>query len=176
MVVDDPLLNVLGLVLERRWQLVAVRKATLCRIHDHLACLLPGGANKHLTADKAAELRAIDRKIAPLDADIAWMLDEHGTTLTDIAGIGRTGAATILAITGDPARFRSAARSLAGRAVRRLMRRSPEGPRRGDIDSVPPHLGLCADRHGALLPIDATAVVPAGARPGPRHDTARRCV
>ena len=56
-----------------------------------------------------AELRAVDRKIAPLDADIAWMLDEHGTTLTDIVGIGRTGAATILAITGDPARFRSAA-------------------------------------------------------------------
>jgi transposase len=56
-----------------------------------------------------AELRALDRKIAPVDADIAWMLDEHGTTLTDIVGIGRTGAATILAITGDPARFRSAA-------------------------------------------------------------------
>ena len=131
---DDPLLVVLGLVLERRWQLVAVRQVTLCRIHDHLACLLPGGANKHLTADKAAgllrrvratdpvgirrrlivreliaELRAVDRKIAPLDADIAWMLDEHGTTLTDIVGIGRTGAATTLAITGDPARFRSAA-------------------------------------------------------------------
>jgi transposase len=90
MVVDDPLLDVLDLVLERRWQLIAVRQATLCRIHDHLACLLPGGANKHLTADKAAallrrirpsdpvgirrrlivrelvaELRAIDRKIAP---------------------------------------------------------------------------------------------------------------
>jgi transposase len=134
LVADDPLLDVLGLVLERRWQLVAARQATLCRIHDHLACLLPGGANKHLTADKAAaalrrvrpsdplgtrrrlivreliaELRAVDRKIAPLDADIAWMLDEHATTLTDIVGIGRTGAATILAVTGEPARFRSAA-------------------------------------------------------------------
>jgi transposase len=134
MTVDDPLLAVLDLVLERRWQLVAARQAMLCRIHDHLACLLPGGATKHLTADKAAaalrrvrpsdpvgirrrlivreliaELRAVDRKIAPLDADIAWMLNEHGTTLTGIVGIGHTGAATILAITGDPARFRSAA-------------------------------------------------------------------
>jgi len=59
-----------------------------------------------------AELRATDRKIAPLDADIASMLDEHGTTLTDIVGIGRTGAATILAITvtdpvpGPPRRTR----------------------------------------------------------------------
>jgi transposase len=133
MAVDDPLLDVLDLVLERRWQLAAARPATLCRIHDHLACLLPGGAAKRLTADNAAlllrlrptdpvslrrrlivrelvaELRAVDRKIAPLDADIAWMLNEHGTSLTDIVGIRRTGAATILAITGDPTRFRSTA-------------------------------------------------------------------
>lgn len=132
--VDDPLLVLLDVVVERRWQLVAARQKTLCRIHEQLTCLIPGGAAKHLTADKAAgllrrvrptdpvgirrrlivreliaELRALDRKIAPLDADIAWMLDEHGTTLTGIVGIGRIGAATILAITGDPARFRSAA-------------------------------------------------------------------
>jgi hypothetical protein len=48
---------------------------------------------------------AIDRKIAPLDADIAWVFGEHGTTLCDIVGIGQTGAATIIAIIGDPARF-----------------------------------------------------------------------
>ena len=134
MAVDDPLLVLFDVVLERRWQLVSARQKTLCRIHDQLACLIPGGAAKHLSADKAAallrrirptdpvgirrrlivrelvaELRAIDRKIAPLDADIAWMLDEHGTTLCDIVGTGRTGAATILAVTGNPARFRSVA-------------------------------------------------------------------
>jgi hypothetical protein len=116
--VDDPLLVLLDIVLERRWQLVSARQKTLCRIHDQLAYLLPGGAEKHLTADKTAallrrirptdpvgihrrlivrelltELRALERKIAPLDADIAWMLDEHGTRLTEIVGIGRTGAA-----------------------------------------------------------------------------------
>ena len=132
--VDDPLLVLLDVVLERRWQLVAERQKTLCRIHEQLTCLTPGGAAKRLSADKTAallrgirptdpvgirrrlivreliaELRATDRKIAPLDADIAWMLDEHGTTLTDIVGIGQTGAATILAITGDVTRFRSAA-------------------------------------------------------------------
>jgi hypothetical protein len=132
--VDDPLLVLFDVVLERRWQLVSARQKTLCRIHDQLAYLLPAGAAKGLTADKTAaalrrirptdpvgirrrlivrgpvaELRAIDRKIAPLDADITWMLDEHGTRLTDIVGIGRTGAATILAIVGDPARFRSVA-------------------------------------------------------------------
>jgi hypothetical protein len=100
---DDPLLVLFDVVLERRWQLVSARQKTLYRIHDQLTCLLPGGAGKHLTADKTAallrrirptdpvgircrlivreliaELRALDRKIAPVDADIAWMLDEHG--------------------------------------------------------------------------------------------------
>jgi len=134
MAVDDPLLVLFDVVLERRWQLVSARQKTLCRIHEQLTCLIPGGAAKRLSADKTAamlrrirptdpvgirrrlivreliaELRALDRKIAPLDADIAWMLDEHGTTLCDIVGIGQTGAATILAITGDVTRFRSAA-------------------------------------------------------------------
>ena len=128
--VDDPLLALLDVVVERRWHLVAARQKTLCRIHDQLTCLVPGGAAKRLSADKTAallrrihptepvgirrrlivrellaELRALDRKIAPLDADIAWMLHGHGTTLTDIVGIGRTGAATILAVTRDPGRF-----------------------------------------------------------------------
>lgn len=132
-VADDPLLVLLDIVLERRRQLVGGRQKTLCRIHEQLAYLLPGGAATKLTADRTAallrrirptdpvgirrrlivrellaELRAIDRKIAPLDEDIAWMLAEHGTTLTGIVGIANTGAATILAITGDPARFRSA--------------------------------------------------------------------
>lgn len=140
---DDPLIVLVDVVLERRWQLVSARQKTLCRIHDQLCCLLPGGAAKHLTADKTAallrriqptdpvgmrrrlivrellaELRALDRKIAPVDADIAWMLDEHGTRLTDIVGIGRTGAATIIAVTGDPARFptKAAFASFAGTA------------------------------------------------------------
>jgi transposase len=68
-----------------------------------------GDRRRLIVRELIAELRAVDRKIVPLDADIAWMLDEHGTTLCDIVGIGRTGAATILAITGDPTRFRSAA-------------------------------------------------------------------
>ena len=36
-VVDDPLLVLLDIVRERRWQLVAARQKTLCRIHDQLA-------------------------------------------------------------------------------------------------------------------------------------------
>jgi len=36
MTVDDPLLALLDVVLERRWQLVTARQQTLCRIHDQL--------------------------------------------------------------------------------------------------------------------------------------------
>jgi hypothetical protein len=38
---DDTVL--LGMLLERRWQLVSQRQKTLCRIHDQLIALLPGG-------------------------------------------------------------------------------------------------------------------------------------
>ena len=70
------------------------------------------------------------RTIAPLAADIAWMLDEHGTTLTDIVA-SVTGAATILAVTGDPGRFRCAAAfaSFAGTA--------PIGASAGDTIPLP---------------------------------------
>ena len=64
MTVDDPLLVLFDVVLERRWQLVSARQKTLCRIHDQLTCLLPGDAAKHLTADKTA---ALLRRIRPTD-------------------------------------------------------------------------------------------------------------
>ncbi len=59
MAVDDPLLVLFDVVVERRWQLVSARQKTLCRIHDQLTCLLPGGAAKRLSADKTAMLRRI---------------------------------------------------------------------------------------------------------------------
>lgn len=118
--------------------------APLCRIHDHLACLAPGGANKHLTADKAAallrrirptdpvgtrrrlivrelitELPATDRKIAPLDADIAWMLDEHAATLTDIVGTKAPPAAAVEFLEAPPtSTCRSILRSQTERSTR----------------------------------------------------------
>jgi transposase len=38
MAVDDPLLVLFDVVLERRWQLVSARQKTLCRIHEQLTC------------------------------------------------------------------------------------------------------------------------------------------
>ncbi len=121
---------VLGLLLDRRWHLVAQRQRTICQLHALLNELVPAGAAKHLTSKKAAVML---RKIAPgsivelerkllareLLADVRWLdkripvakqrlsqeLAAYGTTLTDIHGIGEIGAATILAIVDDPTRF-----------------------------------------------------------------------
>ncbi|HZW44382.1 MAG TPA: IS110 family transposase [Dermatophilaceae bacterium] len=121
---------VLGLLLDRRWHLVAQRQRTLCQLHVLLAELVPAGAAMHLTSKKAAVML---RKIAPggvvelerkllareLLEDVRWLdrripvamqrlsqaLTAYGTTLTDIHGIGEIGAATILSIVDDPARF-----------------------------------------------------------------------
>lgn len=49
--------------------------------------------------------RAASRQIRQLERDIDALLDEHGTTLRDEAGIGPIAAATLLAEVGDPTRF-----------------------------------------------------------------------
>jgi len=50
------------------------------------------------------------RRLKELDRDIGGLLDAHevGRLLTSIDGIGPNSAARIIAIVGDPARFRSA--------------------------------------------------------------------
>jgi transposase len=121
---------VLGLLVDRRWQLVSQRQRTVCQLHALLTELVPAGANKHLTSKKAAEvLRTVrpgsivelERKLVAreLVEDIRWLdrripiakqrlseaLATYGTTLTDIHGIGDIGAATILSIVDDPTRF-----------------------------------------------------------------------
>ena len=75
----------LGMILDRRRHLVTFRHRTICRLHALLAEMVPGGASRQLTPVKA-----------------------HGTSLTDIFGIGDIGAATILTIVGDINRFTSA--------------------------------------------------------------------
>jgi transposase len=95
--------------------------------------MVPGGAPKHLTAVKAAKMlrsvrpataveterrevakqlledwRWCNRRIPTVEARLHEALQAHGSTLTEIFGIGDVGAATILAIVGDVGRFRSA--------------------------------------------------------------------
>jgi transposase len=77
----------------------------------------------HATADTTAgeyrlgwliELLAQDRtwrrQIKDLEADLAHLLDEHGTTLREESGVGVVAAATFLTEVGDPHRFATEAK------------------------------------------------------------------
>jgi transposase len=120
----------LGLLVERRHQIVSQRQKTLCRIHDQLMSLAAGGCSHHLTVKRIsgelarirpvdpigrerkaicrellAELKVLDRKRKDNDQRLTAALDAHGTSLRTISGIAEVGAATILAIVGDINRF-----------------------------------------------------------------------
>ena len=132
-VVADGAPQLLGLLVERRWQIVSARQKTLVRIHEQLVKLVPGGYPKQLSADKVArllrsirptdpvgiqrrqmvkellgELRILDRKRKAINTQLDQALEDYGTCLTDIDGIGRVAAATIIAIVGDVHRFPTA--------------------------------------------------------------------
>lgn len=132
-VVADGTPELLGLLIDRRWQIASARQKTLVRIHQQLTDLVPGGVPRHLSADKTAralrtirptdavaarrrqvvvellaELRVLDRKRKKINAELDQTLADYGTCLTEIDGIGRVAAATIIAIVGDVHRFPTA--------------------------------------------------------------------
>ena len=132
-VVADGAPELFGLLVERRWQIVSARQKTLVRIHEQLTKLIPGGYPKQLTAYRTGrllatirttdpvskrrrqvvlellrELRTLDRKRTTINAELDQALADYGTCLTDIDGVGRVAAATIIAIVGDVHRFPTA--------------------------------------------------------------------
>ena len=141
--------ELLGLLIDRRWQIVAARQKTLVRIHEQLVHLTPGGWGGTLSATRIsailrrlrpqdpvsrlrreivkellAELRVLDRKRKAIHVELDAALEGYGTTLTEIDGIGRVGAAAILSLVGDVTRFPTAAHfaSCGDRADRCLLR------------------------------------------------------
>jgi transposase len=118
------------LLSDRRDDLVAERTRTLSRLHVLLADLHPGGANRELTATRAAALlrqlrpitavdserkriarelladvRRLDRQVKTASQTIGQAVREHGTTLTEVFGVGPVLAAKLLGHTGDVTRF-----------------------------------------------------------------------
>ncbi len=129
-VVVENVTAVVGLLVDRRWQLVSQRQRATCQLHALLAELVPAGANVHLTCSNAmallrkvspasvvelerkliarellADIRALDQRIPAANRRLPEALAAYGTTLTDIHGIGDVGAATIVAIVDDVSRF-----------------------------------------------------------------------
>jgi transposase len=130
-VLDDEMVAV-RLMSERRRDLVRSRTQTVIHLHQLLMELIPAGAQRNLTANKAKALLAtvrprdvagrtrrqlaadliedlvgLDRKLKDLDKRLRSAVAATGTTLTGIKGVGTATAAMILGEVGDVRRFPS---------------------------------------------------------------------
>src|SRR5215218_11209431 len=123
---------VLHLLTKRRQDLVAARTQTINRLHRLLMDLVPGGARRNLTANRAAALlaaltpagrpaltrwqlatelvadvRQLEERIAAVEARIKTAVAQANTSLLELFGVGPVLAATFLGGVGDIRRFPS---------------------------------------------------------------------
>jgi transposase len=133
-VVNDEQLAVLRIVVDRRRSLGEDHTRMISQLHQLLLELIPGGAKKDLSAAQAkvllATVRPRDvagktrRRVAAelitdleriyarkkaANKELNELLKATGTTLTDLNGIGPSGAARLLVEVGDITRFPSKA-------------------------------------------------------------------
>jgi len=129
-VVDDQQLAVLRILADRRRSLGEDHTRMVSQLHHLLLELIPGGAQKSLSA---AQARVLLATVRPRDAagkarrrvaaeligdleriyqrkkdanrELSMLLAATGTTLTGLHGIGPSGAARLLAEVGDVTRF-----------------------------------------------------------------------
>jgi len=129
-VVDDAQLAVLPILADRRRSLGEDHTRMICQLHQLLLELIPGGAKKSLSAAQAKALlararpreaagKARRRVAAELISDLeriyqrkkdpskelSALLKATATTLTDLNGIGPSGAARLLVEVADVTRF-----------------------------------------------------------------------
>ena len=123
-------LEALRMLTDRRDELARHRVQTVNRLQRLLSELLPGHHKKDLSAlqakamlatvrprdiagktrrriaaEEIADLVALDTKLKKIKAELKAAIEDRGSTLLDIYGIGPAGAARILADVGDVARF-----------------------------------------------------------------------
>ena len=123
---------VLRLLTNRREDLVRTRTQTLNRLHRLLVDLVPGGARRNLTANRAAallsqarpsgapamtrhqlatdlitDIRDLDQQIVTVEARITTAVAQAMTSLVELFGIGAVLAAKLLGEVGDIHRFPS---------------------------------------------------------------------
>jgi transposase len=120
---------VLHLLTKRRQDLVAARTQTINCLHRLLMDLVPGGARRNLTANRAAllaavtpagapavtrwqlatelvaDVRQLEQRITAVEARIKTAVAQSNTTLVELFGVGPVLAATFLGEVGDIGRF-----------------------------------------------------------------------
>jgi transposase len=134
----DSTTTALRALVEHRDDLAKPRTQTLNRLHTVLAHLIPGGANRDLNRERAAdllrtvrprdtagktlralaaalaadlisELHGLDRRIDKAAHAIETAVEASGTTLTELHGIGALTAVKIVSRVGSIRRFHSPA-------------------------------------------------------------------
>ena len=126
--------DILALLDERRTNMSNSRTRLVNQLHALLRQLLAGGAPTSLTAasattllrgfrarsgvdrtrvglcrDLIADIRRLDDQLAANEKQMAHTLDEHGTRLREVDGIGAVTAARLIGRTGRASRFPTAA-------------------------------------------------------------------
>jgi transposase len=126
----DSRLKMLRLLCDRRDELSQARAQALNRLHRHFLELIPGGAPvkkstdqyhdllatvrprdpvgrvcRRMAAEELAELHRLDAQLKAMKAELKAAVEQLGSHLMDIHGVGPAGAARILADVGDVARF-----------------------------------------------------------------------
>jgi transposase len=129
-VVNNEQLEVLRLLVDRRGWLGEEHTRKVAQLHHLLLELIPGGAKKNLSAAQAkallakvrprdvagktrrrvaaeliADLERIYQRKKAADKELTDLVRDTGTTLLDLNGIGRSGAARLLVDVGDITRF-----------------------------------------------------------------------
>jgi transposase len=129
-VVDDEQLAVLRILVDRRRSLGDDHTRMVSQLHRLLLELIPGGAKTSLSAAQAkvllarvrprdaagktrrrvaaeliADLQQVYDRSKAADKELTALLKETGTTLTQLRGIGPSGAARLLVEVGDITRF-----------------------------------------------------------------------
>ena len=129
-VLAEDLSTVIDMLNERRDNLIGQRTRTANQLHALLRDLAPGGLDGELTTASATralrsirpdtvvveqrkrlahdllrDIRTLDRQLADLERRLDDVLLEHGTTLTELGGVGDVLAARVLAHTGSVDRF-----------------------------------------------------------------------
>lgn len=125
--------TVFAMLEERRANLAAQRVRVANQLHAVLRDLVPGGAELAITAKSAStilrsvrpaspcertrkelaqdlvrDLRAVDASLADIEARMSDALDDHGTRLRDVDGVGSVTAVRLIGRTGPASRFATA--------------------------------------------------------------------